>query len=380
MPPGPKKSSGPRFVLPSSRYDLETPVPRKRFAVALQSGRPQPSLSGSGSSPRFNKPTYSQKDDGEHNSNAIQDPGSSPPLPSSRSFSSSLKANHAEENVSRFHNDPLSDDEEITDQFRFSVRSQGANGRQQDSMYDSARDDDDINGRAADSRKRRRIDSGHDAIWLSSSSPSSPTRVGSSENDGQPEERPSSSPLLSSPTMTGRSLPRFRYPDQITSDNDYVPVSRPSFRLPAATSTGHNTEITLPEAFSPSRRRGKGKDYITGGMADTMRSWIVGLSAEDHGHTSHATGDARRLYGRTARIVALEQDADRRCSIVRCDDGAVIMLAGNGGSHQVQQIRVGSLIGIKQGRMLWGFESGALLGEGSSARIEVSISWDVLQL
>ena len=85
-----------------------------------------------------------------------------------------------------------------------------------------------------------------------------------------------------SPTKptTPQTTTRFRTALSMNLTNDNRP-SKPIFR--PVDSRSNNPEVlgsVLPEAFTPSRRRGK-HEYVQGGLADTVRGWVLQISTDE---------------------------------------------------------------------------------------------------
>lgn len=160
---------------------------------------------------------------------------------------------------------------------------------------------------------------------------------------------PSSSPPPSDPDSPIKPLAtpklktsRFRHPSAPSSFPQTQPSTDqhqhqpyPSFqsRLLGTTSTSTLTalrspqpslDLTLPDAFSPSRRRGQ-KAYIPTGHAETVRGWVLDVAAR--AGPQHAQGAAVVERGRDAPggqmravVDVLHRDRDGRCAIVRLAD------------------------------------------------------------
>jgi hypothetical protein len=90
--------------------------------------------------------------------------------------------------------------------------------------------------------------------------------------------------VASSPDLVTPPMPtRFRTP--VTKAEVTKPAtSKPSFR-PFAKDKHLAAESTLalPDAFSPSRRKGR-RDYLYGGLADTVRNWVLNAATEESHH------------------------------------------------------------------------------------------------
>ena len=211
-------------------------------------------------------------------------------------------------------------------------------------------------------RKRRRISGTDkftdDAIAISSSpspellhsmdmSDDEDFHTGLSDVDHEVEleKDTSSSPIGPSPAIAST---RFRMPTPAAFHTP-VPSARLTFKLPqvqAAAVQGQSVGSSLPDAFSPSRRRGK-KDYIPGGAADTVRSWILALAAQE--------SNAAQAYTYRFRVVEMRDDGgDGRCVLVKDESCRWWLLinegnkAARGGNNAAAtKVTVGSLVGIK---------------------------------
>lgn len=77
-------------------------------------------------------------------------------------------------------------------------------------------------------------------------------------------------------------------------------------------------DLALPDVFSPSRRKGKA-DYVAGGLADTVRSWVLGVASEE-----------TQQKHRSATAIQLDEasvDFSGRAIHVSASDGSVYVLA-----------------------------------------------------
>lgn len=116
--------------------------------------------------------------------------------------------------------------------------------------------------------------------------------------------------------------------------------SRPAFVKPPPPPLTNEHEETLPDAFSPHRR---GQKYVVGGLADTVRGWIVEAAGQGYGQ-GHQSGAGRRGKGDMA-------DAEE---VVRVKVGEV---AGHEGMRMVR----GKTVEDREVRVL-------LAGSGKSQR------------
>jgi hypothetical protein len=151
----------------------------------------------------------------------------------------------------------------------------------------------------------------------------------------------------SSPTgrVSAIMTTRFRIPNP-----SGVPTSRssarPAFKLPPVqnvVSPGRSATSSLPDAFSPSRRRGK-KDYIPGGSADTVRNWVLALAAEE--------SKATQIYTETFRVVQMRDGHHAsRCVVVEDENSRKWILinesARAGSDSMLKKVTVGCSVGIR---------------------------------
>lgn len=226
------------------------------------------------------------------------------------------------------------------------------------------------------SRKRRRTGrQGKEAIEISSSPSHSPcSSLSEIEHLDKTQGSDLSSSDIDSPTTSKTPL-RFRPTDTGSPyRNTTFLTHKPPFRIPPPRdeSTSH---VGLPEAFSPSKRRGKGKDYVPDGLADTLRGWILGLTAEerDQNHLHSA-----QSYKPIMRVSQLRRDANDRSVTVEDEDNRIVMLLGGNASQRRQDLRVGSRIGLRGGQMYWEIEA-QLSSHQTRTQIGISAQWDVLE-
>lgn len=73
----------------------------------------------------------------------------------------------------------------------------------------------------------------------------------------------------------------------------------------------------LPDVFSPSRRRGK-RDYVHGGSADLVRSWVLNIAAQESQVTS--------LSEETVVVAQIQKDHSGRFVVVVDENGAQWLL------------------------------------------------------
>jgi hypothetical protein len=379
--------------------------------------------SASQSAPRFAKPTAvypstpisrtppgkrleDEIDTGfeEHNS-------SSPPLPSRLRFSSSLArprdaiddASDEDDILAGSRSDELSrenSDDDLSD-LLYLEQLRGNKAAQ------PPKPEQDVRQTGKLSRKRRRIcatETATEDVFAISSSPSPkkdhPTQI--SEDDdlqanitsiksledaersaAESEEEVNYSPIG---TLSAITATRFRIPTPAV----FPPPrssTRPAFKLPPVqnvASLGQSATSSLPDAFSPSRRRGK-KDYIPGGSADTVRNWVLALAAEESKTT--------QIYTESFRVVQM-RDAyhESRCVLVEDEHGRKWILinesAKAGSDSMLRKVTVGCSVGIRISSTIPNLqpdyqEQLDIHGHGETNmpadEWSVAIMWDVLQ-
>ncbi|KAL9623907.1 MAG: hypothetical protein Q9160_001899 [Pyrenula sp. 1 TL-2023] len=361
------KQSPYRFLTtPSSKSFQQTPTP------SILTAKPPEQFA---STPRFGgskwATTVQQCDD-----SGIEDADSSPASPSRPDLSNSLAIKEGDDILD--HDDNIFspkrriDVPSWTDQDDHSIAGQAKCEADEDSSMDELTNPM-LRKRRRNQRKRKQ------AIEISSSpSPSSPGLLSEPEDfSHRQSSEPPSSPALQSPTTSKAPL-LFRTKEALSPHADTVPwKNKPTFRLPPHRENS-TTNKNLPDAFSPSRRRSKGKDYIAGGMADTLRSWIITLTAEDHGKRHRAQLNAPELYNRTLVVRHFRKDLNRHCTTVMTEDGSTVLLLGEGGSPGNQALHEGSRVSLHGGKMYWEIEAP---GTGSQCNLKIGVSalWDVLE-
>jgi hypothetical protein len=241
-------------------------------------------------------------------------------------------------------------------------------------------------------RKRRRLFYYSDSSSRSSSEaePSpSPERESQSHLDVSypprfifhPRTNPTVGPSLHSDTATSTTT-----------------VAKPSFILPPQGLGSANID---PSAFSPShrdRRRRGGPRYLPDGLADTVRSWVLELAAQNasplknKGKLKAPDVSGEEWSGLRFRVAGVGQGksggAGAKC--VRDGRGKSWLLVGSemavGGGRKDRIVEVGSLIAVRKGSVTWVVE---LPEEGNVPRTNekegklcpwtVVLDWTVLQ-
>jgi hypothetical protein len=336
----------------------------------------------------------------EHNS-------SSPPLPSRLRFSSSLSrprdaiddASDEDDILAGGRSDELSrenDDDDLSD-LLYLEQLRGNKAAQPSEPEQDARQ----------SRKRRRIcatETATEDVFAISSSPSPkkdhPTQISEDEDlqanitsikSLEDAERPaaeSDEEVGCSPigTLSAITATRFRIPTPAVFPPSRS-STRPAFKLPPVqnvASLGQSATSSLPDAFSPSRRRGK-RDYIPGGSADTVRNWVLALAAEESKTT--------QIYTESFRVVQMRDGHhESRCVLVEDEHGRKWILinesAKAGSDSMLRKVSVGCSVGIRISSTVPNLqpdyqEQLDIHGHGQANmpadEWSVAIMWDVLQ-
>lgn len=169
-------------------------------------------------------------------------------------------------------------------------------------------------------------------------------RIFTNVQDSTASSPPSSpqSPLhhLRTPTKLSH-FSRFRPP---ATDQSSATIPLPSFQSRLlSSSTGiagyvhPRIDSVLPDAFSPSRKRGA-REYIHGGFAETVRGWVLDIATRASSATmmtSSGTGQ-----GETERVVQVVlREPSGRFAVVKtvASDSAEAIEADNESKHSVEQ-------------------------------------------
>jgi hypothetical protein len=102
--------------------------------------------------------------------------------------------------------------------------------------------------------------------------------------------------------------------------------AKPSFRVPEPSESTADASVVLPDAFTPSRRKGK-RDYIQGGMADTVRSWIFSTAASETQQGSkmkHHVQVASALPDPSARCVSIAELGGKQWLLIRDQNSSTV--------------------------------------------------------
>lgn len=294
----------------------------------------------------------------------VEEPSSSsPPLPTRFRFSPRPRDSIDDDidgdevlDASRPEKVAQDDEDDLSDLFSLERSRDTTTRRQSEHEYDVHRTE-------ATPRKRQRTseaDTAMDNVITVSSSPSPEqhhTRHVSDNEDFptgfshiEPPAEHTDEDFTSSPTGPSSALvnSRFRIPTPAVFPMPTA-STRPSFKLPqgpSAGTSGQSASSALPDAFSPSRRHGR-KEYQPGGAADTVRSWVLALAAEE--------SKAGQTYTERFRVVEMRNDScEGRCELVKDEHGRKWLLingsanVGGLGSNSVSRtLTIGCSVGIK---------------------------------
>jgi hypothetical protein len=190
------------------------------------------------------------------------------------------------------------------------------------------------------------------------------------------------------PTSTFASS-KFRTPKPSSLFSTPAPSTRLAFKTPqvqTAATMEQSATSSLPDAFSPSRRRGK-KDYMPGGAADTVRSWVLALTPDEP--------KAGQTYTERFKVAETSDDyPEGRCLLVTGETGRRWLLinesakaGGRGSDTTARTVLVGCSVGIRASspsvnlqldRPVQLNESGCDETKTITSEWSVGILWDVL--
>lgn len=396
------KSSGPQ---PSQRpAPLQTPS--RPTAVGNQGSSSTASKFRFPSTPRFAAPSSART---QSQSERIEDVGpSSPLLPSDGTRMSidgfrenAFAGEDVDFDVPQYRESPSSPDE-FDDLIAIYERRHGRRSR-----TPAATDTDDLvaNTSLSHARKKRKFqdERNSDIIFVSSS----PSSTGSPELTTPPQERYITQPAAEARLNEGEESllsikPALRHfhPEGSNRPPDAAfRMSKPAFIRPTSSASipDHHRNggpNLLPDAFSPSKRRGRGRDYVSRGMADTMVNFVLAIGHQDTGQGQQQQNQLQRTtrignveYNRIMHVAALREEENGRGVIIRGHDGALYLLVGSPANELVKggrrSIEVGSRIGLRKGHLSWEIGrdlqvDGADKEPGVTiVQFTVSVMWDI---
>jgi hypothetical protein len=150
------------------------------------------------------------------------------------------------------------------------------------------------------------------------------------------------------PTSTFASS-KFRKPKPSSLFSMPAPSTRLAFKTPqvqTAATMEQSATSSLPDAFSPSRRRGK-KDYMLGGAADAVRSWVLAFAPDEP--------KAGQTYTERFKVAETTDDyPEGKCLLVTGENGRRWLLinesakaGGRGSDTTARKVRIGCSVGIR---------------------------------
>lgn len=206
----------------------------------------------------------------------------------------------------------------------------------------------------------------HEPINISSSPsdvmPHSPA-ISESGDDGLSPAKPA----------TPHTTSRFRAAGPPVNVQDDHRSSRPAFKaVESRSSTLDILGSVLPEAFTPSRRKGK-HDYLHGGLADTVRSWVLQISTEE--------SQRGNRYEQETVLSAAAVDRSRRSITATDSSGTQWLLAGSQpwsstsiSRSSVERMNEGKEVTIRGSSTTWTVPLQSL---GLGPNIRVAGQWDL---
>jgi hypothetical protein len=369
-----QNSSASRRFLPTS--SAQSLVAQRKFnspVVGQQADRFAKSTPVVSSTP-FGKTASVRRTEDEIDAVVEERSSSSPPLPARLRFSSSLSRHR--DNI-----DDASDEDEVADAGRPENIPQDDDDDLSHLLYlekirgtktpQHSERENGLHQAKAIPRKRQRISgtgTARDDVIAISSSPSPEPTYSAQVSDDEDIQNgfshghsggttaeplaPAYDEFTSSPTgpVSPLGSSKFRIPTHAVFPTP-ISSTKLSFKLPqvqSAATLGQSASSSLPDAFSPSRRRGK-KDYIPGGAADTVRSWVLALATEE--------SKAGQTYTERFKVVEMTDGyREDRCELVRDENGRRWLLmnenakvGGSGSDSELQKVTVGRSVGIRVG-------------------------------
>lgn len=128
---------------------------------------------------------------------------------------------------------------------------------------------------------------------------------------------------------------------------------------------------TLPDAFSPSRRKGR-KEYVSGGLANTVRNWVL----------SAATEESQRIRQDQTMIEVTSAFMDRSGRAIEIIDasGKHWLLVGEPSRGQattavsLRRIRERGTVHVRGTHTMWKLP---LMQQSHEREVFVAAQWDV---
>ena len=168
---------------------------------------------------------------------------------------------------------------------------------------------------------------------------------------------------------TPQTTSRFRSVAPIHHTDRLSNVSKPAFR---ALSTNVRLDLeagmVLPDAFSPSRRKGK-REYDPGGLADTVRSWVLGAASEE---LQRGKRIERRLAVQHAKV-----DTNGRAVAATDDEGQQWLLIGrHDGMDRTSNRRAAERIQKEGSVVIRGASTIWAVADAEARQVQVAAHWD----
>lgn len=190
-----------------------------------------------------------------------------------------------------------------------------------------------------------------------------------------------------------RSSSDFTYKDEPFVDDPVTTYKSSRFRLPSdshvlqssslqkitfkssiddASNLSPGIDSTLPDAFSPSKRKGK-KEYEPGGAAETVRSWILSAAVEEstNGPRHEETITIHRLVQIQMPLFVIVEDSTEHYWLLVADQSK----HARTNSAIISRLEKGHQIIVKGRMSKW--EIPMLLVDNTS-NLRVAVDWDIM--
>lgn len=245
-------------------------------------------------------------------------------------------------------------------------------GRTEPAVFNS--EDFQVASLDSPSRKRRKLTSSAQTpkpTITISSSPSTPGDEDIYADQEEPNQPTSDIEDAALPELrTPQTTSRFKSVAPIHHTDGLINLSKPAFR---ALSTNARLDLeasmVLPDAFSPSRRKGK-REYDPGGLADTVRSWVLGAATEE---VQRDKRTERRLAVRHAKA-----DSSGRAVLVIDEDGQQWLLVGkHDGMDRLSSRRAAEGIRKEASVVIRGTSTTWAVSDMEARQVQVAAHWDL---
>ena len=222
--------------------------------------------------------------------------------------------------------------------------------------------------------KRRKLTSSartpKPAIMISSS-PSTPEHEDINLDQEEPNQPTSDvKDAILSELRTPQTTSRFRSVAPIHHTDRLSNVSKPAFR---ALSTNARLDLeagmVLPDAFSPSRRKGK-REYDPGGLADTVRSWVLAAATEE---VQRDKRTERRLAVRHAKA----DSSGRAVAVIDEDEQQWLLVGNHDGIDRSSNRRAAERIRKEGSVVIRGESTAWAVADVDGRQVQVAAHWDL---